>query len=133
MYIAELMQSDVRTVRSDASVAEVVESLADAHVSGLPVVDGAGRMIGVVSASDVLTAEAEAQGPGAGQVLLEHTTVRDIMTPRPLTVAPDDEVREAARQMLYADVHRLFVVEDDRLVGVISTTDIVRAVANGTL
>ena len=42
-------------------------------------------------------------------------------------------VREAARQMLYADVHRLFVTDSERAVGVISSTDIVRAVANGQL
>jgi CBS domain-containing protein len=64
---------------------------------------------------------------------MAETPVRDIMTPRPYTVAPGEEVREAARQMLYADVHRLFVAQGDRLVGVISTTDIVRAVATGQL
>ncbi len=133
MKVAELMQSEVKTVRADASMAEVVVSLADAHISGLPVVDGAGRMIGVVSATDVLTAQAESDGGETGQSLLEQTAARDIMTPRPLMAAPDDEVREAARQMLYADVHRLFVADGDRLVGVISSTDIVRAVANGSL
>jgi CBS domain-containing protein len=55
------------------------------------------------------------------------------MTPRPLTIAPDAEVRDAAREMLYAEVHRLFVVADSKLVGVISTSDIVRAVATGKL
>jgi CBS domain-containing protein len=55
------------------------------------------------------------------------------MTPRPFTVAPGEDVREAARQMLYADVHRLFVAEGDKVVGIISTTDIVRAVATGKL
>ena len=68
-----------------------------------------------------------------GQQVLEDTSVREIMTPRPYTVTPDEDVREAARQMLYADVHRLFVAEGDRLVGVISTTDIVRAVATNKL
>ncbi len=58
MQVAELMQRNVRTIGSEASVAEVVLSLADAHVSGLPVVDKGGRMVGVVSATDVLTAEA---------------------------------------------------------------------------
>lgn len=133
MLVAELMQSDVRTIDSGASVAEAVRLLADGHVSGLPVVDKAGRMIGVVSATDVLTAEAECGGESVGCTLLDETTVRDIMTARPYTVAVDDDVREAARQMLYADVHRLFVAEGDRLVGVISTTDIVRAVANGKI
>jgi predicted transcriptional regulator len=134
MKVAELMQPNVRTINSDASVAEVVLSLADGHISGLPVVDKGGRIIGVVSATDVLTAEAEAEESSTvGQALMQETSVRDIMTPRPYTVAPDEDVREAARQMLYAEVHRLFVAEGDRLVGVLSTTDIVRAVATGKL
>jgi CIC family chloride channel protein len=133
MKVAELMQQNVRTISSEACVAEVVTSLADAHISGLPVVDKGGRIIGVVSATDVLTAEAESESATMGRDVMEETSVRDIMTPHPLTVAPDEDVREAARQMLYADVHRLFVAKDDRLVGVISTTDIVRAVATGKL
>jgi CIC family chloride channel protein len=135
MKVAELMQANVRTISSEASVAEVVVSLADGHISGLPVVDKAGRIIGVVSATDVLTAEAEAESDAeaVGRDLMLDTSVRDIMTPRPYTVGPDEDVREAARQMLYADVHRLFVAEGERLVGVLSTTDIVRAVATGKL
>jgi CBS domain-containing protein len=90
-------------------------------------------VIGVVSSSDVLTAEAEADDPAARRELLENTSVRDIMTARPYTVAPGEDVREAARQMLYADVHRLFVTEGGCVVGIVSTTDIVRAVATGKL
>ena len=133
MKVAELMQSNVRTISSEACVAEVVVSLADAHISGLPVVDKGGRILGVVSASDVLTAEAETESQTMGRDLMEGTSVRDIMTPRPYTVAPEEDVREAARQMLYADVHRLFVADGDRLVGVLSTSDIVRAVASGKI
>ena len=133
MKVAELMQSNVRTISSDARVADIVVSLADGHISGLPVVDKIGRIIGVVSATDVLGAEAEAESETIGRDLMEETSVRDIMTPRPLTVAPDEDVREAARQMLYAEVHRLFVAEGDRLVGVISSTDIVRGFASGKL
>lgn len=131
--VAELMQRNVRTVRPDTSIAEVVLSLADAHVSGLPVVDDAGRVIGVVSTSDVLNAEAETNDSAARQELLEGTAVREIMTRTPFTITPDTDVRSAARQMLYADVHRLFVTEDTRIVGVVSTTDIVRAVAQGKI
>ena len=133
MKVAELMQRNVRTVGSDATVADAIVSLADGHISGLPVVDGAGKVVGVLSTTDVLTAEAEAGDPMARQTLLENTSVRDIMTPRPFTVAPDEDVREAARQMLYAYVHRLFAAEGDKVVGIISTTDIVRAVATGKL
>ena len=133
MRVAELMQRKVRTVGDDATVAEAIVSLADAHISGMPVVDGAGKVIGIVYSTDVLGAEAEAGDPPARQALLENTTVREIMTPRPYTIAPDEDVREAACQMLYADVHRLFVAEGDKIVGIITTTDIVRAVATGKL
>jgi chloride channel protein, CIC family len=133
MTVAELMQHKVKTVRSQASVAEAIVSLADAHISGMPVVDRAGKVIGVLSTTDVLTAEAEADDPASRQALFENTEVREIMTPRPFIIAPGEDIREAARRMLYADVHRLFVAEGDQVVGIISTTDIVRAVATGKL
>ena len=133
MTVGELMQRNVTSIRSEASVAEAVLTLADSHISGVPVLDGAGKMIGVLSSSDVLAAEAEAGDAGARQTLLENTQVRDLMTRRPYTIGPGADVREAAQQMLYADVHRLFVTEADAVVGVISTTDIVRAVAKGQL
>jgi CBS domain-containing protein len=127
------MQKDVKAVRPDVSVADVIASLADAHVSGVPVVDRHGQMLGVISSTDVLTQEAEAQDTDARTTLLESTLAKDIMTPHPLTIDPDADVREAAREMLYAEVHRLFVVQHGRLIGVISTSDIVRAVATGKL
>jgi chloride channel protein, CIC family len=133
MRVAELMQRKVKTVGSEASIAAAIVSLADAHVSGMPVVDGAGKVIGVLSTTDLLTAEAEVDDPVARQTLFENTAVREIMTPRPYTIEPGADIREAARQMLYADVHRLFVAEGDQVIGVISTTDIVRAVATGRL
>ena len=133
MTVAELMQRHVKTVGSEASLAEAIVFLADAHISGMPVVDGSGKVIGVLSTTDVLTAEAEVDDPAARQALFENTAVRDIMTPRPFTIAPGEDIREAARQMLYADVHRIFVAEGDQVVGIISTTDIVRAVATGRL
>ncbi|MBI3081344.1 MAG: CBS domain-containing protein, partial [Gemmatimonadetes bacterium] len=61
--------------------------------------------------------------------LFDQTTVKEIMTPRPFTITPETEVKEAAQQMLYLEVHRLFVEDEGRLVGVISQSDIVRAVA----
>jgi CBS domain-containing protein len=133
MRVRELMQDDVITVNLDTPINDAVVTLTDAHISALPVVDGGGRMVGVVSSTDILTSEAEANDAVEREALFEDMMVRDIMTRRPLTVSPDTEVREAAQQMLYADVHRLFVTAGDKVVGVISTTDIVRAVATGNL
>ena len=133
MRVDELMQTEVQTVPSDAVVNDAVVVLADSRISALPVVDGAGRMVGVISSTDVLASEEEAEDQRARDTLFEKTMVRDLMTPRPLTIAPDAEVKEAAQQMLYADVHRLFVTQGGSLIGVISTTDIMRAVATGRL
>ena len=133
MKVADIMQAEVRVVTSDTPVSEVVVSLADAQVTGLPVVDARNRVIGVVSSTDLIDAQAETRSAEERQVLLEHTPVRDIMTPRPLMIESTAEVQEAARHMLYTEVRRLFVEEDGVLVGVISQTDIVRAVETGKL
>lgn len=133
MRVRELMQTKVQTVHPDDAVNDAVVTLTDAHVSALPVVDETGHMIGVISSTDILTSEAEARDAVEREALFEQMMVRDIMTPRPLTVSSDADVREAAQQMLYAEVHRLFVTSGHQLVGVISTTDIVRAVAVGGL
>jgi len=132
MKVAEIMETDVETVTLDTPVSEALITLADARVSGLPVVDNSKRVIGVVSSTDLIGAQAETQDAGERQILLE-TPVRDLMSPKPLLIESTAEVREAARHMLYADVHRLFVEENGVLVGVISQTDVVRAVATGKI
>jgi CBS domain-containing protein len=133
MKVIDLMHREVRTLNPDATVADAIVALADAHVTGLPIVDQHGQLLGVLSTSDVLEAEAEAGDSEARTTVLEETRVSDLMTPRPITVTPETSVQEAARQMLYADVKRLFVAADGRLVGVLSQTDIVGAVAKGKL
>ena len=129
MRVADVMQKDVVTVREDATVAEAVAILADAHVSGAPVVNRNGLLIGAISATDLLLAEAEHDSIEGREQLFRDTAVSELMTPDPLTIDPAETVKEAARQMLYADVHRLFVVLDNELLGVISRSDAARVLA----
>ena len=129
MRVAEIMQPNVKSVHRDSSVTEAITLMAEEHVSGLPVVDDQGRVVGVISTTDILQAESEWVGPNRGD-LIDHTPVRELMTPRPLMVAPDATIREVAQQMLYGEVHRLFVEAGGRMVGVVTQTDIVRALAN---
>jgi CBS domain-containing protein len=128
MKVAELMHTDVKTIAPDASIADLVQVLADSHVSGLPVVSPAGRVLGVVSATDVLQAAADQNDNEARSTMFDKMTVSDIMTTQPLMIAPQADAREAAQQMLYTEVRRLFVEDNGRLVGVISQTDIAHAV-----
>lgn len=129
MKVADLMQQDVVAVNPESALAEAITLLADAHVSALPVVSSTGQLVGVISASDILGAEAEVQSAEGRTTLFETTTVQELMTPTPQVIEPQADVRDAARRMLYAEVHRLFVTTGERLEGVISATDIVRGVA----
>jgi CBS domain-containing protein len=133
MKVADLMQTNLKTIGLDETVAGAVVMLAEQHVSGLPVVDHRGRLVGVISTTDVLDLLAESLDAERRGKVLEETLVREIMTAKPITVDPDTDVHEAARQMLYGEIHRLFVEYDDALVGVVTQSDIVGAVAGAKL
>ena len=133
MRVAELMQTNLRTIQSDEPLVEAITLIAEGHISGLPVVDGHGRLVGVLSSSDVLQAIAEAETNAERSRIFEQLEVRDVMTPRPQTLGPEATLKEAAQRMLYSEVHRLFVEDKDRLVGIITTSDLVRAIAGATV
>ena len=134
MKVADIMRTDVKTVDLDATVADAISMLADVHVSALPVTDARGRVVGVLSTTDILNALSETLEPEAREQVFDATRVRELMTPRSRVIAPEADVLEAAREMLYLDVHRLFVEDGGgRLVGVISQTDIVAAVATARI
>ncbi len=82
---------------------------------------------------EILKAESACKGTGERDRLFEKTLVLEIMAPWPVTISPDEDVQEAAREMLYLEVQRLFVEENGALVGVISQTDIVGAVATAKI
>ncbi|HYU10143.1 MAG TPA: CBS domain-containing protein [Gemmatimonadales bacterium] len=121
MKVAELMQTNLKTISADATIADAVVDLTEARVSALPVVDRFGRAVGVLSTREILKAESER--------LDQSTCVIEIMAAWPTTIDPDLGVRQAAQEMLYLNVQRLFVEYAGALVGVISQTDIVGAVA----
>lgn len=121
MKVAELMQTNLKTISADSTIADAVANLVDAKISALPVVDRFGRAVGVLSTREILKAESANVDPATGVI--------EIMAAWPTTVEPDLDVRQAAQEMLYLNVQRLFVEYDGALVGVISQTDIVGAVA----
>jgi tRNA nucleotidyltransferase (CCA-adding enzyme) len=133
MKVAELMNSRVQTVEPDTTVGEAVSMMSEFHISALPVLDAHDHLVGVVSTTDVLEAVAERSDMVSRQQLFEATPVRDLMTPRPATVSIETDVKEAAQQMLYLEVRRLFVEDHGVLVGVISQSDIVRGVATAKI
>ncbi len=133
MKVAELMQTNLKTISTDATVADAVDALTEAQVSALPVIDRYGRAVGVVSTREVLKAESGCTTVAQRDWVFDKTLVLEIMAPWPTTIEPDMEVRQAAQEMLYLNVQRLFVEFEGALVGVISQTDVVGAVATAKL
>ena len=141
MLIADLMTRDVETVAPDTPLKEAAGILARRGISGLPVVDGDGVVVGVLSEADVLVKEGgrppqhggllawllEPADPGLS-AKLAATTAGEAMTSPPLTIGAGRPVREAATRMLEDGVNRLPVVDaDGRLVGIVTRADLVRA------
>lgn len=121
MKVAELMQTNLKTISTDATVADAIVVLVESGVSALPVIDRYGRAVGVLSTQEILKVE-------SGH-FTEDTRVLEIMAPWPATIDPEIDVRQAAQEMFYLNARRLFVEYDGALVGVISQTDVMSALA----
>jgi len=126
--VADVMVLDVIVVRANAPLEQAAELMDRHHVSGLPVVDAAGTLVGVVSQTDLVRARSTeylwANWPGL--------SVRHLMTSPPLTVHRSTTLSVAAAQMERHHVHRLVVVADDDEtlpIGILSTTDLVHDIA----
>ncbi|HEV8196156.1 MAG TPA: CBS domain-containing protein [Gemmatimonadales bacterium] len=129
--VAEVMTRNVVTVRAESTLSEAMACLSTQHISGAAVTDHRRKLIGVVSRSDIMDAEAEVQDQEIRGRFLDETLVRDVMTSPALTIGSEIELREAALAMEYGDVHRLFVESGGVLVGVVSRSDVSRALATG--
>ena len=129
--VADVMTQEVVSVGTDATLAEALTYLATQHISGAAVLDHRHRLVGVITRSDIMELEAEAGDPRARARLLEETLVRDAMSSPALTIGPEAELKEAALAMEYGDMRRLFVESDGKLIGVISRSDVSRALATG--
>jgi CBS domain-containing protein len=144
---ADLMVSNPVSIREDASVLDAIVLFTNKGFSAAPVIDAAGRPVGVVGCSDVMIHErTNAQwGPRANERFKSedptnegsHSAawvsgeggmhVSDLMTPAVFAVSPDTAAAKVIQEMLALNVHRLFVVDADGvLVGVISPLDVLR-------
>jgi CBS domain-containing protein len=140
MKVQDVMTKDVRTVRSTTPIKEAAAILADLRISGLPVVDAEGRVLGVLSEGDILFKESGLSEkpsvfswliaiPNAGiDLKLAATTAGEAMSAPALTIGPRRSVSEAATTMIEQSVNRLPVVnEQGELVGIVTRADLVRA------
>jgi len=147
---ADLMTPNPVSIAADATVKEATAFFADKGFSAAPVIDEAGRPVGVLSQSDIVVHDrekvdyvsarpeyydrgdlsrrsAKAFPSGFQEVDVDRTRVRDIMTPVVFAVAPETPAHKVIEDMLAQRVHRLFAVGGDGvLVGIISMVDVLR-------
>jgi CBS domain-containing protein len=147
LKVREIMTTDVVTVNPDTTVGELADILAKKKISGVPVVDGRGGVLGMVSEADIIVQDADLHFPYYVQFLemviylqsvhkFEErvrkqiaSKVSEIMTEDVVSVSPEESVREVATLMADRSVNRLPVIENGRLVGIVTRGDIVRAIA----
>ncbi|MBU1227764.1 MAG: CBS domain-containing protein [Actinobacteria bacterium] len=139
MKVRDIMSTDPISVRGDTLLKEAARIMVRHKVSGLPVIDERGHLIGIVTEDDFLRREASRDLPnrlslldalfGDGEPAMPVAeTVAEVMTTRVVTIGPEAEIGEAARLMASRNVKRLPVVGGDGLVhGIISRADIVNA------
>jgi len=142
MRVDDVMTTDVATVTPGASLKDVARILVERDISGVPVVDADGDVLGVVSEADLLAKE-RAEPPTRGGPLawlvdpievierrkLGARLAGEVMTSPAVTIAPYRNLATAAGIMLDNRVNRLPVVSDGKLVGIVTRADLVRAFA----
>ncbi len=174
--VRNIMQTNVVTADPEMSVYDLSKLFAEYDITGAPVVDVEGEVLGVVSMTDVIRLAAgdtdirvaprpfitagadladtaaeedeeedvvyyfqqmDASGAGAGPAAdwatesdLDRYDVRSIMTPANFHVVPDATLGELAGFLLRGRIHRALVMEHDKLVGIVTTVDVLRAVAD---
>ena len=132
--VKDVMTTRVMWVRKDASFRDMAATLRAQRISAFPVLDEAGKLVGIVSEADLLAKEAALDGePGLLASMLHRrdqekargVTAADLMTPFPVTAAADDPVEHAARLMSQHRVKRLPVVDAaGHLIGIVSRADV---------
>jgi CBS domain-containing protein len=146
--VADLMNYDVVTVLPTTPLSQAIQILVDRQISGLPVVNDAGKLVGVISESDLMWREKGLDRPPYIMFLdsviylqnpAKHDrdlhkvlgqTVGEVMTSHAISITADATIPTAARIMHEKKIHRLPVVDtEDRPIGIITQGDIVKAIA----
>ena len=122
MMARDIMTRRVYSIAPEASVQEVAQLLSGKNISGVPVIDKAGRIIGIITEADII-----------GKVDREGLCVADIMSPEIIFVDEETPVGEIAMILTERKIKRVPVMRNGTLVGIVCRADIIHAVAQGHL
>ena len=138
MKARDVMTKKVITVSSDLSIRKLIQLLITERISGVPVVDDAGEVVGIISERDILKAvdrlikvkvslDEEREQKGS------FNWVDGIMTKEVISVSEDDPVEHVCKLMSEGKIHRVPVMNGKRIVGIISSMDVLKTVATSGL
>jgi len=146
--VKDIMTTQVITVTPDTEITRAAKILIEKGINGLPVVDNAGQLVGILCQSDLITQQKKMPLPSFFTLLdafipttssrqlekevkkITAITVDQAMTPDPVTVSPDDEISVLADLMVDKKYHTIPVVENGQLVGVVGNEDVLRTITS---
>lgn len=146
--VADAMSRDPIVVHPETPLKEAIQILAERHISGLPVVDNAGKLVGIISETDLMWQETGVTPPAYimfldSVIFLKNPatyerdlhkalgqTVGEVMSRNPVTISPDKALNAAAQLMHDQKIHRLPVIDsNEQIIGILTRGDIIRAMA----
>jgi len=136
VQVRDLMTRSVRTLGRNDKLSTADSLMQSERIRHLPVLDEAGRLVGIVSQRDLFfSALVQALGYGSTthDRMLNRILVKEVMIENVVTTTPETLVTDAARIMVDRKIGCLPVIEDEQLIGILSESDIVSAVAGGNL
>jgi len=142
--VGDVMQTDVVTVGPDATVQELAKLFHEHHISGAPVVDDQGNLLGIVTEGDLIEQDADLHFPSnfafldgllqLGEKRFEEelrrvtgSTVKDLMTTDVITLNTEEPVRKAATIMAEKHINRIPIMYEGKVVGIIGRNEVLKA------
>jgi CBS domain-containing protein len=127
MLVKDLMTRNVSSCRPESNLAELAEVMWHQQCGALPMLDGSGRVIGIITDRDICIAL------GTRNIRASDVLARDVSSPKCFTCSPDNDARDALRTMATQEVSRLPVVDEaGQLVGILSIDDLVFRAGGGS-
>ncbi|SMB79086.1 CBS domain-containing protein [Desulfonispora thiosulfatigenes DSM 11270] len=144
MKVKDIMQTNVITINTETQIKEIAKTLVENNISGVFVVDSSNILVGVVSEGDLLHKETNPRAPGAFGLLgaiIYYSGVKqyesdlkklialkasEIMTPKIIEISQDAEIEEAASLMINKKIKRLPVMENGKIIGVVTRRDVIK-------
>lgn len=133
--VVSYMTRDLEVAHVDTPVDQIARTMQSRDISGVPILDERGRLVGVVTRTDLIRLGVVRNGrrPAAKAMTLPHQRASEVMTHAPAEVRSAMSLRHAARMMIDNEIHRVFVNEGGQLAGVISAIDLAAAVRDARL